>query len=290
MRGVDSLTDYYDIRIKRQNLNRLAKLGISDVAAERIDSTNLREHLRGVDAVLHCAAQPGVRASWDEFHLYTERNIDATFALLRAMEDTGVEKIVYSSSSSVYGDAPAYPVGEDAPTVPASPYGVTKLAAELLVRSFADKSGLNAICTRYFTVYGPGQRPDMALYRLIYSALTSTPFPLFGDGSNIRDFTFIDDVADANLKALESSLQGCHIVNIAGGESCPIRDLINLVSEITGRDVQIEALQRQPGDVSRTGGTTDRARELLGWGPSTSLRTGVTAEVEWLRQLFEPKL
>jgi nucleoside-diphosphate-sugar epimerase len=286
--AVDCFTDYYDQDLKRANLRQV-------VASERFrlieaDLTNceIAPLLEGADVVFHQAAQPGVRMSWDDFHVYTGRNILATHRLLEAARSQpSLRRLVYASSSSVYGNALAYPVTESTATNPVSPYGVTKLAAEHLWSLYGTNWGLPTISLRYFTVYGPGQRPDMATRRLINAALTSSPFPLFGDGSHVRDFTYVGDVVAANLAAGASDLPPGEVLNVAGGGSVEMRELIALVEDAAGARVPIDQRPEQPGDVQRTGGSIDKAMSLLGWRPVVSIEDGVAAQVRWQKDLLD---
>ena len=234
--------------------------------------------------MFHQAAQPGVRLSWSEgFVDYVGHNVLATQRLLEAVKASTGAKVVYASSSSVYGNAAFYPTTENDLPHPHSPYGVTKLAAEHLCNLYAANWGVPTVSLRYFTVYGPRQRPDMAFHRLLAAVLNGDAFPLFGDGSAIRDFTFVGDAVAANLAAADRECTPGSVFNIGGGSSIAMRDLLELAADLVGQPVAIEQLPNQPGDVARTGGTIDRAQELLGWAPETDLRTGLAAQVEWHR-------
>jgi nucleoside-diphosphate-sugar epimerase len=278
--GVDCLTPYYDVAVKRANV----PAGICLVETDLRDAA-LGALLDGVDVVFHQAGQPGVRLSWSSgFADYVGHNILATQRLLEACAtSTRPPRVVYASSSSVYGRAAAYPTSEADLPRPHSPYGVTKLAAEHLCGLYAANHGLSTVSLRYFTVYGPRQRPDMAMHRLIEAALHRTPFPLYGDGSARRDFTFVADVVAANLAAATAEVEPGTVVNVAGGGDIAVADLIELVGEVVGEPVPVERLPLQPGDVDRTGGSIERARDLLGWSPQVEVRTGVEAQVDWHR-------
>jgi nucleoside-diphosphate-sugar epimerase len=280
--GIDSITDYYDTKIKWNNLEKLNAAGITDIHQTDLLDCDLKSILKDVDVVLHCAAQPGVRDSWTHFDKYVTSNILATQKLLEACTKSDVKRLVYSSSSSVYGDLQEFPVLETNHLNPVSPYGITKLAAEHLCSSYSLNSDLSVVSLRYFTVYGPGQRPDMAIHRLINSALHQTPFPLFGDGSFIRDFTFVTDVARANLAALANDIPSGTIINIAGGESTSMSELIRMVEKITGNEVPLDRRPVQAGDVVRTGGDTTRAKKYLNWTPEVSLHDGLKRQYESL--------
>jgi nucleoside-diphosphate-sugar epimerase len=235
-----------------------------------------------VDVVFHAAAQAGVRASWgSEFGSYLHDNLAATQRLLEAAVGlTRPPRIVYSSSSSVYGNAERYPTSEDDLPAPHSPYGVTKLAAEHLCRLYGANLGLHTVSLRYFTVYGPRQRPDMAFHRLCEAALGGEPFPLLGDGSQIRDFTFVRDVVRANLLAASAEVPPGTCVNVAGGKQVSLAEVIQQIGSLTGVEVPLVQRGSQRGDVVRTGGSTTRARQVLGWGPEVSLETGLVRQLE----------
>jgi len=278
--GVDCFTPYYDPAAKRANV----PAGVRLVEADLRDA-DLGPLVAGAGVVFHQAAQPGVRLSWSSgFADYDSHNVLATQRLLEACLAADVRpRVVYASSSSVYGQAPRYPTSEDDLPRPHSPYGVTKLAAEHLCNLYAANWGLPTVSLRYFTVYGPRQRPDMAMHRLCEAALGGTAFPLYGDGSARRDFTFVADVVAANLAAAEADVAPGTVVNVAGGGDTSMADLIALVGDVAGAPVEVERRPRQPGDVDRTGGAIDRARALLGWSPQVSLEDGVAAQVAWHR-------
>ena len=280
--GIDSLTDYYDVELKRQNLQNILRTGAIQFYEVDLLDCDLESILTDVDVVLHCAAQPGVRDSWNHFDKYVASNILATQRLLEACTRSRVQRLVYSSSSSVYGDLQEFPVLETNHLNPVSPYGITKLAAEHLCSSYSINFDMSVVSLRYFTVYGPGQRPDMAIHRLINSAIHQTPFPLFGDGSFIRDFTFVNDVARANLAALANEIPSGTILNIAGGESTSMSELIRMVEKITGKEVPLDRRPVQAGDVVRTGGDTTLARKFLDWTPEVSLQDGLLQQFESL--------
>ncbi len=281
--GLDAFTDYYDPTRKHQNVtNALASPRFRLVDAAIVDAP-LEDLLDGVEGVFHLAGQPGVRLSWDEgFRQYVDANIVATQRLLEACRHSSVERLVYASSSSVYGNSGTWPSRESDLPAPHSPYGVTKLAAEHLANLYAANWGLPTVSLRYFTVYGPRQRPDMAIHRLIESARSGQPFPMYGDGSQVRDFTFVGDIVAATVAAMaEADVPLGTVLNVAGGSSTTVKDLIALVASTVGRPIAVDELPASAGDVQRTGGATDRAREILGWQPVTTLPEGVAAQVAW---------
>lgn len=281
--GVDCFTDYYAFDAKCSNMAELI-----DHPAFTFVHTDLRDAdctalLDGIDVLFHLAAQPGVRLSWSAgFQLYAEHNILVTQRLLEAARGVDLQRFVFASSSSVYGDRTSYPTTEDELPKPNSPYGVTKLAAEHLCSLYAANWGIATVALRYFTVYGPRQRPDMAINRIIGAALTGEPFPLFGGGGHIRDFTFVEDVASATSAAGLVALDAPGTAfNVAGGGSTSMRELLALAGRVVGSDVVTDHRPPQPGDVFRTEGATDRATAILGWKPRVSLEAGVAAQVAW---------
>lgn len=279
--GVDSFTDYYDIVQKRSNIrNLLAVDGFEFI--DRDLSEGCGDLVARVDVIYHQAGQPGVRASWrDRFGDYLSRNVHVTQLVLEEAVRAGTPKVVYASSSSVYGNADRYPVDETMRPRPHSPYGVTKLAGEHLCSLYAANFGLPVASLRYFTVYGPRQRPDMAIHRLFEAALTGAPFSLFGTGEQRRDFTFIDDVVSANLLAAAADVSPGLVANIAGGGDCSMLELISMVEAITERRVQIDRRDPERGDVGRTGARTQVAATELGWAPKVGLREGLERQHEW---------
>jgi UDP-glucuronate 4-epimerase len=285
VRGVDCFTDNYDPELKRSHL--LSILGHPQFELIESDLVTADPHalLSGIDAVLHLAGQPGVRDSWASgFEIYVQRNITATQRLLEAAKSTNISRFAAASSSSVYGNAETYPTTELALPQPVSPYGVTKLAAEHLCTLYAKNFGVPTVSLRYFTVYGPRQRPDMALRRMIDLSLSGKAFPLFGDGSVSRSFTYINDVVEANLAALLSDAPSGSVCNIANESTASMTELIELVSSALGQPVQLDLLPAAAGDAERTGGSSELAQELLGWSPSTTLEQGVAEMVAWCRQ------
>jgi len=281
--GVDSFTDAYDGRLKEENVAGLLSSRRFRLVREDLNSADLPSLLEGVDTVFHLAAQAGVRASWGaEFGCYVERNIVATQRLLEAVKERPIHRFVFASSSSVYGDAPELPVTEDAPVRPVSPYGVTKLAAENLCFLYRKSYSLPLVSLRYFTVYGPRQRPDMALHRIVHAALAGSPLTLFGDGSQSRDFSYVSDVVRANLLAAERDEAG-PVYNIGGGARTSLRECISMVEEISGRPVPHERSARAKGDVRDTWSDCSAAKRDLGYAPEVPLREGLKKMVNFYR-------
>jgi len=283
--GVDAFTPYYDVAIKRRNLAGATRhpgftlleldLGAADLAA-----------LPDVDVVFHQAAQPGVRASWGrEFAAYTHHNVLATQRLLERYKGSTIERFVYASSSSVYGDAEQYPTREDALPRPFSPYGVTKLAGEHLALLYGRNFGMPVAALRYFTVYGPRQRPDMAFHRFCRAMLAGQPIPVFGDGRQSRDFTFIADAIEANVRAwTRAAPQG--VYNIGGGSQVEVLEAIALLEKSLGVKAQVRFEPRPPGDPLRTRADAARLAADLDYRTTVGIADGLAAEAEWARGLY----
>lgn len=282
--GVDAFTDYYNVGLKRLNVEgtKAGGKGFHLIEADLADM-DTDALLADVDVVFHQAGQPGVRASWGaEFEQYTRNNVTATQRLLEsAMRSTRLTRFVYASSSSVYGNSPTYPTSEQDVPAPMSPYGVTKLAAEHLCSLYARNFGVPTVSLRYFTVYGPRQRPDMAFTRFCTAAASDQPITLYGDGEQIRDFTYVDDVVRANMLAAERGVPAGSVINVAGGTSVSVNEVLEIVSELRGKPLNILREDKVPGDVFRTGGSVDRANELLGWKPDFTLEEGLRLQYEW---------
>jgi UDP-glucuronate 4-epimerase len=283
--GVDCFTDYYSRDLKERNLAGLRthpKFTFHEAALQHADVGALMD---GVSQVYHLAAQAGVRKSWGaDFRTYIDHNIDATQRLLEAAKGKpDLHRFVYASSSSVYGDVAPIPMREDAYLQPLSPYGVTKLAAEHLCHLYFANYGVPTVSLRFFTVYGPRQRPDMAFNRFIRAAFSQAPITLYGDGEQTRDFTFIADIVAANLAAGDRGRPGA-VYNIGGGSRVSVTEVLALVAELTGRTLDIRREETQKGDMRDTFADTSRARADLGFRPGWTLRDGLAAEVEWLRK------
>jgi UDP-glucuronate 4-epimerase len=281
--AVDCFTPYYDVAQKRANAATIAGPAVELVDVD-LRVAAIEPLLDGIDVVLHQAAQPGVRLSWSTgFREYVEQNVIVTQRLLEAVLSAGSRRVVYASSSSVYGHQARYPVREDDLPAPFSPYGVTKLAAEHLCDVYAENWGVPTVSLRYFTVYGPRQRPDMSIHRLCESAIGGEVFPRYGDGSQIREFTYVSDIVAGNLCAAAADVAPGTTVNLAGGGEITLSDLIVMVGDIAGAPVAVEARPNEPGDSRRNGGAVDRARELLGWEPKVALGDGIAAQLAWHR-------
>ena len=276
--GIDSFTNYYDPRLKETNIATVQ--GREGFRQQRLDLScaPLRTLFEDADVVYHLAGQPGVRGSWGaEFYPYVRRNVLATQRVLEAAKEASLWKVVYASSSSVYGDAEAYPTTEDMCPRPVSPYGVTKLAAEHLCELYRVTSGVPTVSLRLFTVYGPRQRPDMAFSRLIDAALSDRPFLLYGDGEQSRDFTYVADVVTAMRQAALSPWTG--VANIGGGSRTTMNTVIETVGELA-RPIELVRLPVQRGDVRHTAADTSTARSGFGYEPRVTLREGLSRMVD----------
>jgi len=288
--GLDCFTDYYGRDIKERNLASVRTRPNFRFVEDALQTVALDPLLDGVTHVFHLAAQAGVRKSWGrDFLTYTTNNVDATQRLLEAVKDRRLDQFVYASSSSVYGDGVAIPMREDAMVQPISPYGVTKLAAEHLCLLYTANYGVPTASLRFFTVYGPKQRPDMGFHRFIRAALTGQPITLYGDGEQTRDFTYVDDIVSALIAAGERGQPGS-VYNIGGGSRVSINEVLSLIQTITGRELDIRREATQKGDMRDTFADTSRAKAELGFSPSTTLERGLKAEAEWLAALLGTSL
>lgn len=283
--GVDCFTDFYDPALKRRNIQGTLTHPAFRLVEADLLALDLPATLEGSDVVFHLAAQAGVRASWGQsFSIYTQHNILATQRLLEAVKGRPLRKFVFASSSAVYGAVERMPMGEGDPTHPISPYGVSKLAAEHLCALYWTNYRVPTLSLRYFTVFGARQRPDMAFHRLIRAVLEEKGFPLYGDGSQTRDFTHVSDVVAATIQALDCPVSG-ETVNIAGGARISMREAIAMVEQLTGKPARIEEHPVAQGDMAHTYADISRAQALLGYRPRTTLREGLLDEIAWLRDL-----
>jgi UDP-glucuronate 4-epimerase len=267
--GFDCFTDYYDPALKEENARGLDVRRV-DLAADELD-------FAGFDGVFHLAGQPGARSFGDVFAKYLRRNVLATQKVFEAAVAADV-KVVWASSSSVYGDAERYPTSEDVMPRPNNPYGATKLGCEHLHDTYARVFGLRAVALRYFPVYGPRQRPDMAFARIVDALARDQEFEVYGDGSQSRSFTFVADVVDATTRALDAAPG---IYNVGGGDEATLRDALELLEEIAGRRLRVSYGPPQTGDMQRTKADTSLIEGAVGWNPTTSLRDGLGAHWRW---------
>jgi UDP-glucose 4-epimerase len=284
--GLDCFTDYYGRDVKTRNLAPLVAQQKFRFVEDALQTAPLESLLEGITHVFHLAAQAGVRGSWGpQFASYTSHNVDGTQRLLEAAKGRPLHRLVYASSSSVYGDVAPVPMREDARVQPVSPYGVTKLAAEHLCQLYEANYGVPTVSLRYFTVYGPRQRPDMGFHRFIRAALTGQPITLFGDGEQTRDFTFVDDAVAATRAAGDRGRPG-GVYNIGGGSRVTINHVLDLIARRTGRTLDIRRQPAEKGDMRDTWADTARAQADLGFRPATPLDAGIAAECEWLAGLL----
>jgi UDP-glucose 4-epimerase len=283
--ALDAFTDFYSRSIKEKNIQPLVnhprfELIIADILEIDLDSI-----MNKVDVVFHLAAQPGVRTSWGaDFSIYTRNNIDATQKLLEAAKTSKLKKFIYASSSSVYGLSPELPMTETSTLHPYSPYGVTKLAAENLCFLYHKNYGVPCVSLRFFTVYGPGQRPDMAFHKFFRSISKDEEITVFGDGQQTRDFTYIDDIIWANLSSIENGKVGENY-NLGGGTRKKLADIIPLLEDICEKSIKIQNVAGPKGDVRHTFANIQKAKDDLKYEPNTALEEGLRAEWEWIKTL-----
>lgn len=279
--GLDCFIDYYPRPLKERNLEKLnASKAFRFEEASLVD-TDLAPLLDGVDAVFHQAAQAGVRASWgDDFRIYSDNNVFGTQRLLEASRAANISKLVYASSSSIYGDTDDLPMRETSNPKPVSPYGVSKLAAEHLVWLYFKNYGLPTVSLRYFTVYGPRQRPDMAFNRFISAVSEDREITLYGDGEQSRDFTFVEDIVRANIQAATSDVKG-KVYNLGGGSRTTVNEVIATIGEIVGREPKVDRQATQLGDVRHTAADTSLARKEIAFDPKVDLREGLERQAAW---------
>ncbi len=283
--GIDSLSDFYSKDIKLNNINlALQNPRFSFFVRDILSIQSLNEH---VEYIFHVAAQPGVRTSWGKnFDIYVRDNVLATQHLLELCKDhKRLKKFIYSSSSSIYGDAKAFPTSEDCLPKPISPYGVTKLAGEHLCQLYHKNFGIPIICLRYFTVFGPRQRPDMAFHKFIKAILENRPITVFGNGNQSRDFTFVIDVVDANIAAMTKETEST-IFNIGGGNHETVNGVIGLLQDLLGKKAKINYIENVKGDVRDTKADITLPRRELGFNPAYDLKHGLQKEIEWLKSMY----
>ena len=289
---VDNLDPFYDPAVKRRNLAPALATGRvrwleADVADAAALDAGLGTAEGGVDAIVHLAARAGVRPSIERPAAYAHANVTGTAGVLELARRRGVGALVYGSSSSVYGDAAPVPFVEtDAASAPISPYAATKRAGELLCHAHAHLEGASVLALRFFTVYGPRQRPDLAIHTFARRMAAGESVPLFGDGGTERDYTYVDDIVEGVVRALDvvsSGRPGFEPVNLGGSRTTPLRELVRMIGEAMGVEPRVEWLPAQPGDVRRTFADVSRARELLGYAPSVPMKEGIRRFVAWLR-------
>lgn len=291
--GIDAFRDYYPRAYKERNVAGLLATGeflLYDVDLLALrepassDANLLRNCVRDADVVFHLAAQAGVRGSWGEdFHIYTDNNVLATQMLLEVAKDEGLDRFVYASTSSVYGDTDVLPMREDAVCHPFSPYGVSKLAGEHLCYLYGRNFGVPTVAVRFFTVYGERQRPDMAFHRFIRMMGENRPIPVYGNGAQTRDFTYVSDIA-AGLVAAAGAPAG-ELLNLGGGSRVSLLRALEILGKVVGCAPQLDIREKQAGDVRDTWASLEHSQELIGYNPRVPLAEGLAAEVEWLSAL-----
>ena len=282
--GIDCFTDYYARSIKEKNLKVLLQKPGFIFLEDNLLEVNLSDLLVSVDYIFHQAAQAGVRSSWGaEFEIYTSNNILATQKLLEASKHSDIKRFIYASSSSVYGDSEELPLSEKSLLRPVSPYGVTKLAGEHLCYSYWKNYQIPVIPLRYFTVYGPRQRPDMAFHRFVRAILGGGEIEIYGNGEQTRDFTFISDAVSGNMLAMKSNAEG-EIFNIGGGSRVSVNEVLDIIQNIAGKTAKIVYRDVQKGDVRHTLADTNKAKKHLGYIPEVDLKTGLEEEWKWLKE------
>jgi len=282
--GIDAFTDYYARSAKIANLRLLDTMPGFRLIEADLRTDDIDAHLEGADLIVHLAAQPGVRDSWGRgFEVYVGHNVLATQRVLDAAVRTGIDRVVYASSSSIYGAAESLPTSEGVSPLPISPYGVTKLAGESLLGAYRPL-GISSASLRFFTVYGPRQRPDMAIRRFISAAMTGDPVPLFGTGGQGRDFTFVGDIVDGIARTIASGAEGPF--NLGGANTIVLNDLLDLIGDIVGRPVPLDRRAALAGDPPSTSAAIDRAVRAFGYTPRVSVAEGIAREAEWLESEF----
>ncbi|MBF2017588.1 MAG: GDP-mannose 4,6-dehydratase [Rivularia sp. T60_A2020_040] len=286
--GIDEFNDYYDPMFKYKNITSLQNYPNFKLIEGDIQFLDWKALLQDVDIIYHQAAQAGVRASWGQgFRFYTERNISATQVMLEAAKDAkNLQRFIYASTSSVYGDAETLPTSELVCPKPVSPYGITKLAAERLCGLYHKNFDVPFVALRYFTVYGPRQRPDMAFHKFYKAVIQDEAIPVYGDGLQTRDFTFVSDAVAANLAAATVEAAVGEIFNIGGGSRVVLKEVLETMEEIVGKPIKRNHVEKAMGDARHTAADVSKAQRILAYQPSVNLRAGLTREWEWVKELY----
>lgn len=284
--GIDAMTDYYDRKRKAKNLlvaRDYGRFSLREVDLAEIDMAPL---LDGAEVIYHLAGQPGVRPSWgSQFDQYAHDNIIATQRLLEAVKDKPLQRLVFAGSSSVYGDAEVFPTKESALPRPLSPYGVTKLAAEHLTQLYWRNFGVPSVSVRYFTVYGPRQRPDMAFTRFMQAMVAGEAIEVYGDGEQTREFTYVADAVEGTLRAARAEGVEGGIFNLGGGSRVTLNQALLMLEEVSGLKIRRKTMEAAKGDPRHTGASIELAKEKLGWTPRVSLREGLSKQWAWFQDL-----
>ena len=283
VKGIDSFTNYYSVKIKEKNIENCLKNPNFSLIREDLETVNLSEIFQNSEYIFHLAAQPGVRKSWGkDFDIYNQNNIVITQKILESLKNNSIlKKFVIASSSSVYGTQLGMMNEEESLTRPVSPYGVTKLAAENLTNLYHQNYGIPTIALRYFTVYGPRQRPDMAFTRFLYSIIKNKEFSIYGDGEQTRDFTYIDDIVSGTINAATSNSVG-EILNLGGGSVIPLKKIIEIIKDMTGKDLKIKFGNEQKGDVKHTNADISKSKNLIDYKPKTDIKTGLKLQFDYI--------
>jgi UDP-glucuronate 4-epimerase len=285
--GIDCFNDNYGREQKLTNLRHVREWTNFEFVPIDLSRGDLAEFVESTDVIFHLAAEPGVRSSWGtRYGRYVQNNIVATHHILEASRSKAGLRVVFASSSSVYGNSGSTPSSEESPTRPISPYGQTKLSAEQLCLLHRDEFDMDIVCLRYFTVFGPRQRPDMAFHRFLRAAQRDEPITVFGDGRQTRDFTYVEDIVAATLAAGVEPAVPAEVLNIGGGAPTSLRNALEIIEELAGRTLEIRYTSRERGDVRDTAADTSRAQRVLGFLPQTSLAEGLEAEFEWMTTLL----
>lgn len=285
--GIDCFTDYYDRAQKEKNLEAVRSDERFVFHEKNVVDFDLASVLGPGDALFHLAAQPGVRASWGrEFEIYTANNVLATQRLLEQVKGIPLRRFVFAGSSSVYGDVDSFPMKETDHPRPVSPYGVTKLASEHLCMLYHRNFDVPTVSLRYFTVFGPGQRPDMAFHRFCRALILGESMPVYGSGEQTRDFTYIDDIVAGSVAALDADCSG-QVINLGGGSRISLAACIEILEGISGTKAIIDRGDMQKGDVRDTAADINKARDLLGYDPCVPVAQGLEEQFRWMQTMLE---
>lgn len=284
--GFDDFNDFYDPAIKRRNVEETRKLGgdFHVIEGDLRMAEDVNDALGDVDVVVNLAARAGVRPSLEQPVLYTDTNVRGLVHILEAMRERGLKKLVHASSSSVYGGQEKVPFSEDDPiNLPWSPYAATKRSNELMLATWHHLYGIESHALRFFTVFGPGQRPDLAIAKFISLIEQDKPIPFFGDGTTGRDYTYIDDIVQGVVSSIDR-VAGCEIINLGGDEPVTLTQMVETIEQVMGKKARLDRKPVQPGDVPRTMADVSKARRMLGYEPKTSFSEGVAKQYAWWKQ------
>lgn len=286
--GIDQFNNYYDPQLKQKNIANLNRFSSFKLIKADIQDLDWQQLLQSVDVVYHQAAQTGVRASWGKgFYDYTSRNINATQTILEAAKEVkSLKRVVYASSSSIYGNAMTMPTPETLCPQPVSPYGITKLAGERLCWLYQENFGVPATALRYFTVYGPRHRPDMAFHKFFKAVIDDDAISIYGDGQQTRDYTFVSDVVAANIAAGEMPGAIGEAFNIGGGSRVTLMKLLEIMEQVTERPIKKNYVEKAKGDARHTSADITKAKNILRYSPQVSLAEGLTKEWEWIQGIY----